>query len=105
MRYQIYVILCLRYISVILFENTQIHNRSVLFLYRFYHCLQHALEKETVSTTSQSKEKVNTSYIRKKKRNPEKASGKHVTEEHDKELENNDHVDPGISVTIFPEDY
>ncbi|XP_055441449.1 tRNA wybutosine-synthesizing protein 3 homolog [Bubalus kerabau] len=72
---------------------------------RFYHCLQHALEKETVSTTSQSKEKVNTSYIRKKKRNPEKASGKHVTEEHDKELENNDHVDPGISVTIFPEDY
>ena len=67
MRYQIYIILCLRNISVILFENTQIHNRSILFLYRFYHCLQHALEKETVSTTSHPKEKVNTSYIRKKK--------------------------------------
>ncbi|XP_019812817.2 tRNA wybutosine-synthesizing protein 3 homolog [Bos indicus] len=72
---------------------------------RFYHCLQHALEKETVSTTSQPKEKVNTSYIRKKKRNPGKARGKHVNEEHDKELENNDHDDPGISDTIFPEDY
>ncbi|XP_010847724.1 PREDICTED: tRNA wybutosine-synthesizing protein 3 homolog [Bison bison bison] len=72
---------------------------------RFYHCLQHALEKETVSTTSQPKEKVNTSYIRKKKRNPGKAHGKRVNEEHDKELENNDHDDPGISDTIFPEDY
>nr|XP_005893524.1 PREDICTED: tRNA wybutosine-synthesizing protein 3 homolog isoform X2 [Bos mutus] len=72
---------------------------------RFYHCLQHALEKETVSTTSQPKEKVNTSYIRKKKRNPGKARGKRVNEEHDKELENNDHDDPGISDTIFPEDY
>uniref|UniRef100_A0A8B9WED7 tRNA wybutosine-synthesizing protein 3 homolog n=1 Tax=Bos mutus grunniens TaxID=30521 RepID=A0A8B9WED7_BOSMU len=72
---------------------------------RFYHCLQHALEKETVSTTSQPKEKVNTSYIRKKKRKPGKARGKRVNEEHDKELENNDHDDPGISDTIFPEDY
>uniref|UniRef100_A0A8C2NT97 tRNA wybutosine-synthesizing protein 3 homolog n=1 Tax=Capra hircus TaxID=9925 RepID=A0A8C2NT97_CAPHI len=72
---------------------------------RFYHCLQHALEKETVSTTSHPKEKVNTSYIRKKKRNPAKAHGKRVTEGNEKELENNDHDDPGISVTIFPEDY
>lgn len=104
MRYQIYIILCLRNISVILFENTQIHNRSILFLYRFYHCLQYALEKETVSTTSHPKEKVNTSYIRKKKRNPAKARGKRVTEGNEKELESNDHDDPGISVTIFPED-
>ncbi|XP_068821947.1 tRNA wybutosine-synthesizing protein 3 homolog isoform X2 [Capricornis sumatraensis] len=72
---------------------------------RFYHCLQHALEKETVSTASHPKEKVNTSYIRKKKRNPAKARGKRVTEGNEKELENNDHDDPGISVTIFPEDY
>ncbi|XP_065784421.1 tRNA wybutosine-synthesizing protein 3 homolog isoform X2 [Muntiacus reevesi] len=72
---------------------------------RFYNCLQHALEKETVSATSHPKEKVNSPYIRKKKRNPDKAHGKHVTEENDKELENNDHDDPGISVTIFPEDY
>ena len=106
MRYQIYIILCLRYISVILFENTQcIHNRSILSLYRFYNCLQHALEKETISATSHPKEKVNSPYIRKKKRNPEKARGKRVTEENDKELENNDHDDPGISVTIIPEDY
>lgn len=41
---------------------------------RFYHCLQHALEKETVSTTSQPKEKVNTSYIRKKKKEPRKST-------------------------------
>ncbi|XP_055258483.1 tRNA wybutosine-synthesizing protein 3 homolog isoform X2 [Moschus berezovskii] len=72
---------------------------------RFYNCLQHALEKETVSTTSHPKEKVNSSYSRKKKRNPEKARGKRVTKENDKEVENNDHDDPGISVTIFPEDY
>ncbi|KAF4021664.1 hypothetical protein G4228_013715 [Cervus hanglu yarkandensis] len=72
---------------------------------RFYNCLQHALEKETVAATSHPKEKVNSPYIRKKKRNPEKAHGKRVTEENDKELENNDHDDPGISVTVFPEDY
>lgn len=41
---------------------------------RFYHCLQHALEKETVSTTSQPKEKVNTSYIRKKKTEARKST-------------------------------
>uniref|UniRef100_A0ABI7XTR8 tRNA wybutosine-synthesizing protein 3 homolog n=1 Tax=Felis catus TaxID=9685 RepID=A0ABI7XTR8_FELCA len=71
---------------------------------RFYNCLQHALEKETI-TNSHPKEKIkdknNSSYTHKKKRNPE-ACGKCI-EENDKELENDD--DPGISVTIFPEDY
>lgn len=51
------------------------------------------------------KEKNNSSYTHKKKRNPEKACGKCITEENNKELENDDHDDPGISVTIFPEDY
>ncbi|KAB0401584.1 hypothetical protein E2I00_008808, partial [Balaenoptera physalus] len=76
---------------------------------RFYNCLQHALEKETISMTSFPKEKIreknNSSYTHKKKRNPEKACGKYITEENNKELENDDHDDPGISVTIFPEDY
>ncbi|XP_043431228.1 tRNA wybutosine-synthesizing protein 3 homolog isoform X2 [Prionailurus bengalensis] len=71
---------------------------------RFYNCLQHALEKETI-TNSHPKEKIkdknNSSYTHKKKRNPE-ACGKCI-EENDKALENDD--DPGISVTIFPEDY
>ncbi|XP_046940263.1 tRNA wybutosine-synthesizing protein 3 homolog isoform X3 [Lynx rufus] len=71
---------------------------------RFYNCLQHALEKETI-TNSHPKEKIkdknNSSYTHQKKRNPE-ACGKCI-EENDKELENDD--DPGISVTIFPEDY
>ncbi|XP_059945954.1 tRNA wybutosine-synthesizing protein 3 homolog isoform X2 [Mesoplodon densirostris] len=76
---------------------------------RFYNCLQHALEKETISMTSYPKEKIkeknNSSYTHKKKRNPEKACGKYITEENNKELDNDDHDDPGISVTIFPEDY
>ncbi|XP_030721825.1 tRNA wybutosine-synthesizing protein 3 homolog isoform X2 [Globicephala melas] len=76
---------------------------------RFYNCLQHALEKETISVTSYPKEKIkeknNSSYTHKKKRNPEKACGKYITEENNKELENDDHDDPGISVTVFPEDY
>ncbi|XP_007123390.2 tRNA wybutosine-synthesizing protein 3 homolog isoform X2 [Physeter macrocephalus] len=76
---------------------------------RFYNCLQHALEKETISMISYPKEKIkeknNSSYTHKKKRNPEKACGKYITEENNKELENDDHDDPGISVTIFPEDY
>ncbi|XP_022352483.1 tRNA wybutosine-synthesizing protein 3 homolog isoform X2 [Enhydra lutris kenyoni] len=73
---------------------------------RFYNCLQHALEKETI-TNSYPKEKIkdknNSSYTRKKKRNPEAAHGKCVTEENDEDCENDD--DPGITVTIFPEDY
>ncbi|XP_054945050.1 tRNA wybutosine-synthesizing protein 3 homolog [Physeter macrocephalus] len=76
---------------------------------RFYNCLQHALEKETISMISYPKEKIkeknNSSYTHKEKRNPEKACGKYITEENNKELENDDHDDPGISVTIFPEDY
>ncbi|XP_057572036.1 tRNA wybutosine-synthesizing protein 3 homolog [Hippopotamus amphibius kiboko] len=76
---------------------------------RFYSCLQHALEKETISTTShpkgKTKEKNNSSYTRKKKRNSEKACGKCITEENDKELETDDRDDPGVSVTIFPEGY
>ncbi|XP_059995728.1 tRNA wybutosine-synthesizing protein 3 homolog isoform X1 [Lagenorhynchus albirostris] len=76
---------------------------------RFYNCLQHALEKETISMTSYPKEKIkeknNSSYTHKNKRNPGKACGKYITEENNKELENDDHDDPGISVTIFPEDY
>ncbi|KAM9109203.1 tRNA wybutosine-synthesizing protein 3 homolog isoform 2-T2 [Megaptera novaeangliae] len=76
---------------------------------RFYNCLQHALEKETISMTSFPKEKIreknNSSYTHKKKRNPEKACGKYITEENNKELEKDDHDDPGLSVTIFPEDY
>ncbi|CAK7304298.1 tRNA wybutosine-synthesizing protein 3 homolog [Vulpes lagopus] len=73
---------------------------------RFYNCLQHALEKETI-TNSHAKEKIkdksNSSYTHKKKRNPEAACGKCITEENAKECENDD--DPGMSVTIFPEDY
>lgn len=76
---------------------------------RFYNCLQHALEKETISMTSYPKEKIkeknNSSCTHKKKRNPEKACGKYITEGNNKELEIDDHDDPGISVTIFPEDY
>nr|XP_055196212.1 tRNA wybutosine-synthesizing protein 3 homolog isoform X1 [Nyctereutes procyonoides] len=73
---------------------------------RFYNCLQHALEKETI-TNSHANEKIkdknNSSYTHKKKRNTEAACGKCITEENAKECENDD--DPGMSVTIFPEDY
>ncbi|KAF0874239.1 tRNA wybutosine-synthesizing protein 3 homolog [Hyaena hyaena] len=72
---------------------------------RFYNCLQHALEKETIANShpkEKIKDKNNSSYTPKKERNPE-ACGKCITEENDKELENDD--DLGISVTIFPEDY
>nr|XP_006217170.1 tRNA wybutosine-synthesizing protein 3 homolog [Vicugna pacos] len=76
---------------------------------RFYNCLQHALEKESVITDSQPKEKFraknNSPHTHKKKRNPEKARGKYITEENDKGLENDDNDDPGIGATIFPEDY
>uniref|UniRef100_A0A8D1D773 tRNA wybutosine-synthesizing protein 3 homolog n=1 Tax=Sus scrofa TaxID=9823 RepID=A0A8D1D773_PIG len=73
---------------------------------RFYNCLQLALEKETTTTNSHPKEKIkekNNSY--KKKSNPGKVHDKCVTEENYKVLENDDDDDPGISVTIFPEDY
>ncbi|XP_004758238.1 tRNA wybutosine-synthesizing protein 3 homolog [Mustela nigripes] len=73
---------------------------------RFYNCLQHALEKETVTNSypkKKIKDKNNSSYTRKKKRNPEAAHDKCITEENDEDCENDD--DPGISITIFPEDY
>ncbi|XP_037354445.1 tRNA wybutosine-synthesizing protein 3 homolog isoform X1 [Talpa occidentalis] len=71
---------------------------------RFYSCLQHALERETI-TKSPPKEKNTSSYTHKKKRNPEKAHGKCITEKNYKELENDDDNDPGLSSTIFPGDY
>lgn len=73
---------------------------------RFYNCLQHALEKETITNSypkKKIKDKNNSSYTRKKKRNPEAAHGKCITEENDEDCENDD--DPGISITIFPKDY
>ncbi|XP_006775969.1 PREDICTED: tRNA wybutosine-synthesizing protein 3 homolog [Myotis davidii] len=72
---------------------------------RFYNCLQHALERESI-TDLYPKEKTikkSNSYSHKKKRNREKADGRSVTEDGDKELENDD--DPEVNVTIFPEDY
>ncbi|XP_036112760.1 tRNA wybutosine-synthesizing protein 3 homolog isoform X2 [Molossus molossus] len=72
---------------------------------RFYNCLQRALERDTV-TGLHPKEKIiekNHSCSRKKKRSREKTRGECVTKENYKELENDD--DPGIGVTIFPEDY
>ncbi|XP_007947817.1 tRNA wybutosine-synthesizing protein 3 homolog [Orycteropus afer afer] len=72
---------------------------------RFYNCLRHALERETVPNSHPKiKEKSNPSYTHKKKRNPEKAHGKCITEENNKEPESDDD-DPGISVNIFPQDY
>lgn len=73
------------------------------FLYRFYSCLQHALERETV--TNSRTNVTEPSDTDKKKKMPEKSPGKHITKENDKELENPDDDDPGISVTFFPEDY
>ncbi|KAL2772355.1 tRNA wybutosine-synthesizing protein 3-like protein isoform 1 [Daubentonia madagascariensis] len=73
---------------------------------RFYNCLQHALEREAISNSHPKiKEKNHPSYTDKKKRNPEKAHGKCITEENDEELENDDDDNPGINVTLFPEDY
>ncbi|PNJ71886.1 TYW3 isoform 4, partial [Pongo abelii] len=72
---------------------------------RFYNCLQHALERETMTNLHPKiKEKNNSSYTHKKK-NPEKACAQCITKENDKELENDDDDDLGINVTIFPEDY
>ncbi|KAG8507924.1 tRNA wybutosine-synthesizing protein 3 [Galemys pyrenaicus] len=72
---------------------------------RFYSCLQHALERET-TTNSHPKVKNTSLYTHKKKRNPEKAQGKCIKEKNGKELENDDDDDdPGLSSTIFPEDY
>lgn len=70
---------------------------------RFYSCLQHALKRETI-TNSQTEIK-DPFDTHKKKRNQEKSHYKRITEDCDKELENDDADDPGINVTIFPEDY
>nr|XP_055222980.1 tRNA wybutosine-synthesizing protein 3 homolog isoform X4 [Gorilla gorilla gorilla] len=73
---------------------------------RFYNCLRHALERETMTNLHPKiKEKNNSSYIHKKKRNPEKTRAQCITKESDEELENDDDDDLGINVTIFPEDY
>ncbi|PNI47831.1 TYW3 isoform 3 [Pan troglodytes] len=73
---------------------------------RFCNCLQHALERETMTNLHPKiKEKNNSSYIHKKKRNPEKTRAQCITKESDEELENDDDDDLGINVTIFPEDY
>ncbi|KAK1339896.1 hypothetical protein QTO34_018456 [Cnephaeus nilssonii] len=93
------------YIDFLLETANQKMEENKKRIERFYNCLQHALERESI-TDLNPKEKIikkNNSYSRKKKRNREKACGKCVTEDNDKELENDD--DPGVSVTIFPEDY
>ncbi|XP_055222980.2 tRNA wybutosine-synthesizing protein 3 homolog isoform X4 [Gorilla gorilla gorilla] len=73
---------------------------------KFYNCLRHALERETMTNLHPKiKEKNNSSYIHKKKRNPEKTRAQCITKESDEELENDDDDDLGINVTIFPEDY
>ncbi|XP_003921456.1 tRNA wybutosine-synthesizing protein 3 homolog isoform X2 [Saimiri boliviensis] len=72
---------------------------------RFYNCLQHALERESMTNLHPKiKEKNNSSYTHKKQRNQEKACGQCITKENDKEPENDDD-DLGINITIFPEDY
>uniref|UniRef100_A0A8I5N1B9 tRNA wybutosine-synthesizing protein 3 homolog n=1 Tax=Papio anubis TaxID=9555 RepID=A0A8I5N1B9_PAPAN len=72
---------------------------------RFYNCLHHALERETMTNLHPKiKEKNNSSYTHKKQRNPEKAHVQCITKENDKELENDDD-DLGINITIFPEGY
>ncbi|XP_036898213.1 tRNA wybutosine-synthesizing protein 3 homolog isoform X2 [Sturnira hondurensis] len=71
---------------------------------RFYRCLQHALERQTV-TKSYPKEKVNektNAYSHKKKRNREKACDRCITEENDKERENDN--SSGLSAAVSPED-
>ncbi|XP_006831094.1 PREDICTED: tRNA wybutosine-synthesizing protein 3 homolog isoform X1 [Chrysochloris asiatica] len=71
---------------------------------RFYNCLQRALESETdTSSHPKIKQKKNPVYLHKKKRNPEKAHGKHITEQNDEEPEYDD--DPGFNINIFPEEY
>ncbi|EHA99199.1 tRNA wybutosine-synthesizing protein 3-like protein [Heterocephalus glaber] len=72
----------------------------------FYNCLQHALERETITNSHPKiKEKNNPSCSPKKERNPAKAHGKCTLEENDKEIENDDDDDPGLGVAVFPEDY
>ncbi|XP_036301521.1 tRNA wybutosine-synthesizing protein 3 homolog isoform X2 [Pipistrellus kuhlii] len=93
------------YIDFLLETANQKMEENKKRIERFYNCLQDALERERITDLHPKKKiiKKNTSYSHKKKRNREKACGKCVTEDNDKELENDD--DPGVNVTIFPEDY
>ncbi|KAM9208910.1 tRNA wybutosine-synthesizing protein 3 homolog [Dugong dugon] len=55
---------------------------------RFYNCLQHALERETITNLHPKiKEKHNSSYTHKKKRNPEKTRGKCITDKNNEDTE------------------
>ncbi|XP_005385292.1 PREDICTED: tRNA wybutosine-synthesizing protein 3 homolog isoform X2 [Chinchilla lanigera] len=73
---------------------------------RFYNCLQHALERKTVTNSHPKfKEKNNPTGSPKKERKAAKAHGKCIPEENEKEMENDGCDDLGISVTLFPEDY
>lgn len=73
---------------------------------RFYNCLQHALERETVTNSHHKiKEENNPSCSPKKERNPAEAHSKCILEENDKEIENDDDDNPGLSATVFPKDY
>ncbi|KAM4871914.1 tRNA wybutosine-synthesizing protein 3 homolog isoform 2-T2 [Thomomys bottae] len=71
---------------------------------RFYNCLQHALDKETITDLHPKfKEKNKPSY---KKKKPEKTCGKCIPEENDEKVEkDDDDDDPEIHSNIFPEDY
>ncbi|CAH6777215.1 tRNA wybutosine-synthesizing protein 3 homolog [Phodopus roborovskii] len=69
---------------------------------RFYNCLQHALERKTISSShSEIKEKNNPLCTHKNKRSQEKARDPSITEDHEKELEGGDGL--GISATFFLE--
>nr|XP_044994160.1 tRNA wybutosine-synthesizing protein 3 homolog isoform X2 [Jaculus jaculus] len=72
---------------------------------RFYNCLQCAMERETTNSHPKIKEKKDPSCTHKKERHLEGACSKRITEENQKELENDHDDDLGISANIFPEDY
>ncbi|XP_005357550.1 tRNA wybutosine-synthesizing protein 3 homolog [Microtus ochrogaster] len=69
---------------------------------RFYNCLQHAMERKTISNShSEIKEKNNPLCTRKSKRNREKAHDPSVPEDKEKELEGGDSL--GISAVFSSE--
>lgn len=93
------------YIDFLLNVANQKMEENKTRIERFYNCLHHALERETMTNLHPKiKEKNNSSYTHKKQRNPEKAHAQCITKENDKELENDDD-DLGINITIFPEGY
>ncbi|XP_041512754.1 tRNA wybutosine-synthesizing protein 3 homolog [Microtus oregoni] len=70
---------------------------------RFYNCLQHAMERKTISNShSEIKEKNNPLCTRKNKRNREKAHDPSVPEDKEKELEGGDSL--GISAVFSEEE-